>query len=393
LPNKAISYHWHYPTEVYLQPGGLNQLKFLLGQISAQAPLLVIDEFLLNDNKLLTCLDTLKPYRYRIFSAFAGNPTSDHIEQGCNEFNQGHCDAVVTIGGGSAIDVGKTIALVAKQHKPVWDFIDEGDNYLRADATIIAPIIAIPTTAGTGSEVGRAALITHPETKAKKIIFHPKMMPSIALLDPELTVSLPASLTAATGMDALAHNLEAYCVDAFHPQADGIALEGLRLIKDNLVTAFTDGHNLSARSNMMVASLMGATAFQKGLGAVHSLSHPIGGTYNAHHGLLNAIFLPYVLNYNKSHIEAKMQTLAQYLNLGSHNFDAVLNWIIELNVTLQLPNNLSGIVTDLSQADLIAANAFADPSTTGNPRKMTTEDCKTLFTAAFNGDLNQAAMI
>jgi len=385
---KTLTSNWHFPTEVLFEVGGVSRLPQYLLDCALRRPLFVLDPFLLSQPVVQSLLTTLqsKQVEVALFSEFSSNPNSDQVEQGRAVYTEHQADAVVAMGGGSAIDVAKVIALVAEQRHPVWDFVDEGDNYLRADASKIRPIIAIPTTAGTGSEVGRAALMTQSQTHEKKIIFHPKMLPSRVICDPELTKTVPPALTAATGMDALAHNLEALCAPSYHPMADGIAMEGLRLIHDYLPRAFEHGDDIEARSHLLTASLMGATAFQSGLGAVHALSHPVGGLFDAHHGLLNAIFMPYVLYFNRPQVEQKMVRLARYLDLSAPSFDAVLNWIKDLNRQLALPSTLFEIGIDQQQTDLIAERAMLDPSVASNPRVLTKMDCANLFQAAVHGE-------
>ncbi len=386
---------WHYPTHVYFAVDALAQLSQHLGALGGQRPLLVVDAFLVGTpliQKMLVAL-AAADITVSVFSDFTSNPTTEQVAQGVAAYKAHAADVVIGLGGGSALDLAKMIALMCGQTGNVLDFIDEGDNYLGANADVIAPIIAIPTTAGTGSEVGRAAVVTDADTHAKKLIFHPKMLPEIVICDPLLSQTLPPVLTAATGMDALAHNLEALCAPGFHPQADGIALEGLRLIHTYLLPAVTNGDDLSARSYMMAAALMGAAAFQKGLGAVHALSHPIGGLYDLHHGTLNAIFMPYVLVFNRPYIEDKMIRLARYLDLATYDFNAVLDWVIALNQALELPATLQEVGVDLSQADAIVAGALADPSGLTNPRPVSAAAYHALLTAAVNGDMTVLASL
>ena len=285
------------------------------------------------------------------------------------------------------MDTGKAIAFMAKQERPIWDFEDIGDWWTRANADSIFPIIALPTTAGTGSETGRASVFTNEQTQEKKIIFHPKMLPSIVILDPNLTIPLPANLTAFTGMDALAHCLEAYLSNIFHPYSQGIALEGIRLVKNNLVHAFNNGSNLEARSHMLASSSMGSIAFQKGLGAIHSLSHPVGAIYNTHHGLTNAVFMPYVLQYNKKGIEEKIIDISRYINLKSATFNNFMDWILELRSNLNIPHTLSEIIDDDKNLEKMSLMAFNDPSTSTNPIPVNAEDFLKMYINAFKGDL------
>ena len=322
-----------------------------------------------------------------IFSNFLGNPVGENVEEGVDEFKKNNCDGVIAIGGGSALDGGKAIAFMSGQTRPIWDFEDIGDYWKRADEKKIAPIIAVPTTAGTGSETGRASAIINKGLGVKKIIFHPKFLPSIVILDPVLTVDLPPRLTAATGMDALAHNLEAFCAPGFHPMADGIAIEGMKLIKQSLLIVFKNGKDLKARADLLAAASMGSTAFQKGLGAIHSLSHPVNAQFNVHHGLSNAIFMPYVLTFNKSLIESRIVSICDYLNLEK-NFDSFLNWILDLRKELNIPHKLSDVV-ESSKIDLdkLSKMALEDPSTPTNPKKMTINDMKILYEHSISGKL------
>ena len=329
-----------------------------------------------------------KSLSINIFSNVKGNPVGSNVSEGVEAYKKGNHDGVIAFGGGSGLDVGKAVAFMSVQSRPIWDFEDIGDYWTRANSDGIAPIIAVPTTAGTGSETGRASAIVNEQTGVKKIIFHPKILPSIVILDPVLTVGLPSKLTAATGMDALAHNLEAFCAPGFHPMADGIALEGMNLIKKWLIIAVKDGKNLEARSNMLVAASMGSTAFQKGLGAIHSLSHPVNSLFNVHHGLSNAIFMPYVLTYNKKEIEHKIIKLSKHLELKEKTFDCFLNWILELRIELKIPHKLSEVAKittgDLSKLSLMA---LEDPSTSGNPKKLQLKDMKIMYEHSLNGEL------
>ena len=327
-----------------------------------------------------------------VFSAVQPNPSGDDVVAGVAAYRAHAADGVVLIGGGSALDVGKAVALMVGNAGSVFDYEDVGDNWTRVDPSKIPPKIAVPTTAGTGSEVGRASVIVDPEHN-KKIIFHPKMQPELVIADPELTLGLPPGLTAATGMDALAHCFEAFCAPGYHPMADGIALEGMRLIQANLVRATTHGDDVVARTHMLMASSMGATAFQKGLGLVHALSHPLGGATNLHHGTANAIFLPYVMVFNRAAITAKMDLLARWLALPvtTDGFDAVLAWMLELRETLGLPHTLAEVPGfDAAMAERLAPLAVEDPSMGGNPIPASAEQCERVFLAALAGDLSAA---
>ena len=303
-----MKFNWNYPTTVWVGENRINELSDACKNLNLTKPLFVTDKDLINLPFIKNIVSkNLKKFdNLTIFSNFTGNPTGENVDEGVEEFKKNNCDGVIAIGGGSALDVGKAIAFMSGQNRPIWDFEDIDDYWKRANENKISPIIAIPTTAGTGSETGRASAIINKKTGVKKIIFHPKILPSIVILDPSLTIELSPRLTAATGMDALAHNLEALCAPNFHPMAEGIALEGMKLIKNSLLKAFKDGKNIEARQNLLAASSMGSTAFQKGLGAIHSLSHPVNAQFNVHHGLSNAIFMPYVLTFNKSSIENKI---------------------------------------------------------------------------------------
>ena len=381
--------NWNYPTTVWVGENRINDLREACKNLNITKPLLVTDKDLINLPFIKNIIsENLKKFiNFSIFSNFTGNPVGENVDEGVSEFKKNSCDGVIAIGGGSALDVGKAIAFMSGQTRPIWDFEDIGDYWKRANEENISPIIAIPTTAGTGSETGRASAIINKKSGIKKIIFHPKILPSIVILDPSLTIDLSPRLTAATGMDALAHNLEAFCAPNFHPMAEGIALEGMKLIKSSLLVAFKDGKNLEARQNLLAASSMGSTAFQKGLGAIHSLSHPINAQFNIHHGLSNAIFMPYVLTFNKSSIENKIVSICDYLELEK-SFNSFLQWILDLRKKLNIPNKLSDII-DCSKLNLdeLSLMAFEDPSTSGNPRKIDKEDLKLMYKHSISGEL------
>jgi alcohol dehydrogenase class IV len=323
-----------------------------------------------------------------VFSDVQPNPVEANVTAGVNAFRAGTHDGVIAFGGGSALDTAKAIALMVGQSRPIWDFEDREDWYTRVNVAGMAPVVAVPTTAGTGSEVGRCSVLTDLRDHTKKLIFHPRLLPAIVIEDPELTVGLPPSITAAVGMDALSHNLEAYCAPGYHPMADGIALEGMRLIKEWLPVAVRDGSNLEARASMLIASTMGATAFQKGLGAMHSLSHPCGANLNTHHGLTNGVVMPYVLVFNRPAIEGKMQRLAGYLGLKNASFEAVLGWILDLRSTIGIPHALAELGVKDEHVEPFAKMAMADPSTPSNPRPVTEADFRKLYSDAIAGRLN-----
>tara|TARA_B000000437_G_scaffold62014_1_gene44624 strand:+ start:276 stop:1436 length:1161 start_codon:yes stop_codon:yes gene_type:complete len=384
-----MKFNWNYPTTVWVGQDRVRDLVEACINLNIKKPLFVTDKDLINLPFIIQIISEIKVKfkELSIFSNFSGNPIGENVDEGVNEFKINNCDGVIAIGGGSAIDVGKAIAFMSGQNRPIWDFEDIGDYWKRADAKKISPIIAIPTTAGTGSETGRASAIINKKTGIKKIIFHPKILPSIVILDPNLTVDLSPRLTAATGMDALAHNLEAFCATNFHPMAEGIALEGMKLIKKSLVVAFKDGKNIEARQNLLAASSMGSTAFQRGLGAIHSLSHPVNAQFNIHHGLSNAIFMPYVLTFNKTSIEKKIISICDYLDLDK-KFDSFLAWILQLRKELEIPHKLSDIM-DCSKINIeeLSLMAFEDPSTDGNPKKINREDLKLMYEYSISGDL------
>ncbi len=382
--------NWNYPTNMWVGENRIKDLSLACTILNIKNPLLVTDKGLVKNKIISNSLKILKDENIsvEIFSNVIGNPTGANVEEGVNFFNKKNCDGVIALGGGSGLDVGKAIAFMSGQTLPIWDFEDIGDNWKKANSKKIAPIIAIPTTAGTGSETGRASVILNEETGVKKIIFHPKFLPSIVILDPILTIELPPKITAATGMDALAHNLEAYCSPAYHPMADGIALEGMKLIDQWLLKAFKDGSNVEARMNMLTAASMGSTAFQKGLGAIHSLSHPVNAVNNIHHGLSNAIFMPYVLTFNKDAIENKILKICKYLELPDPSFDGFINWVLDLRKKLNLPHKLSEVIKEEDfDIEKLSKMALEDPSTLTNPKKMSVDDMKILYEHSISGKL------
>ena len=372
---------------------GQNRIKDLgnaCKNLNIKKPLLVTDQGLARSEIILSALNDLNDegISVQLYSNVVGNPTGTNVNEGVDHYKKNNCDGVIAFGGGSGLDVGKAIAFMSGQNLPLWDFEDVGDNWTRANSAKIAPIIAVPTTAGTGSETGRASVILNEESGVKKIIFHPKFLPSIVILDPCLTVGLPSKITAATGMDALAHNLEAFCAPGFHPMADGIALEGMRLINKWLLIAVNDGKNLDARMNMLTAASMGSTAFQKGLGAIHSLSHPVNALNNVHHGLSNAIFMPYVLSFNKDVIEEKIIKICEYLELKEISFNGFIDWTLKLRKDLDIPHKLSEVIEEKDfDINRLSKMALEDPSTGGNPKKLTVEDMKIMYEHSMSGNL------
>ena len=381
-----MSMNWNYPTNMWFGEKRINEIHKACEILNVKNPLIVTDPGILKTNIIEKINKSLNS-KANIFSELQSNPTGKNVEQGVLYFNANSHDGVIAVGGGSGMDVGKGIAFMAEQERPLWDFEDIGDYWTRAKSEVIKPIIAVPTTAGTGSETGRAGVYTNEETHEKKIIFHPKMLPSIVILDPELTIPLPKSLTAFTGMDALAHCLEAYSSNFFHPLSQGIALEGIFMIKKYLIKAYKDGSDLEARGNMLATSSMGSIAFQKGLGAIHSLSHPVGAIYNTHHGLTNAVFMPYVFKKNRQAIEEKIISLSRYLNLEDKTFDGFMNWILDLRKQLSIPHTLKELIDDDSKFNEMSKMAKNDPSTGGNPIAFEVSDFYNLYQDSFKGIL------
>ena len=382
--------NWNYPTTMWVGENRIEDIDLACKTLHIKKPLFVTDCGLANSQIVKKTLEKLhkENINTEIFSNIKGNPTGTNVSEGVAYYKKKNCDGVIAFGGGSALDVGKAVAFMSGQSLTIWDFEDVGDNWTKANSDKIAPIIAVPTTAGTGSETGRASVILNEKTGVKNIIFHPKFLPSIVILDPLLTIELPSEITAATGMDALAHNLEAYCAPGFHPMADGIALEGMKLVKDWLLEAVNNGSNIEARMNMLTAASMGSTAFQKGLGAIHSLSHPVNALNNIHHGLSNAIFMPYVLTYNKEVIEDKIIKISEYLEINEKSFDGFLNWILDLRKKLNLPHKLSEVIKyEDFELDRLSKMALNDPSTAGNPKKLTEKDMKILYQHSMSGEL------
>ncbi len=385
--------NWNYPTLIRFGAGRISELPAACKQLGMVNPLLVTDPGLATlpmvQHAVAHCRNA--GMGCNLFFDVQANPVEANVIAGVEAYRRGLHDGVIAFGGGSALDAGKAIALMVGQTRSLWDFEDREDWYTRVNVAGMAPVVAVPTTSGTGSEVGRASVITDTLNHTKKIIFHPRMLPGIVIADPELTVGLPAHITAAVGMDALSHNLEAYCSPGYHPMADGIALEGMRLIKDWLPIACSDGRNIEARSHMMVASSMGATAFQKGLGAMHSLSHPCSANLGTHHGLTNAVVMPYVLAWNRSAIDEKMSRLALWLRLRDASFDGVMEWVLALRKQIGIPETLADLGMREDQANAFAPQAFDDPSTGGNPLPMTPGGFERLYLNSIQGRLTASA--
>ena len=387
--SESSTNNWHYPTAMRFGCGRTAQIADTCREFGIVSPLLVTDPGLISmpmvEQILNQCQQQLE--NCTIFSDLQPNPVEANVAAGVAAFKANGHDGVIALGGGSALDVAKAIALMVGQTRPIWDFEDREDWYTRANSAAIVPVIAVPTTSGTGSEVGRASVITDGADQTKKIIFHPKMLPVCVILDPEVTVGLPSALTAGVGMDALSHNLEAYCSPVFHPLAQGIALEGMRLVRDWLEPACQNGDNIEARSQMQVASSMGATAFQKGLGAMHSLSHPCGSVLGTHHGTTNAVVMPYVLEYNCQSIEDRLAALARYLDLPNPSADAVISWVLELRKRIGIPHTLADLGVDATHINQFSAMALIDPSTATNPVTMTQTGFEELYDTSISGSI------
>jgi len=377
--------NWNYPTTIWAGPGRIAELAKACSSAGITRPLVVTDEGLIGAPMIENALAALKGAA--LFGGVRGNPASSHVEAGLRAYHAGDHDGVVAFGGGSALDAGKVVAFMSGQTRPLWDFEDIGDWWTRADPAGIAPVVAVPTTAGTGSEVGRAGVILNEETHQKKIIFHPQMMPRIVISDPELTVGLPRAVTAATGIDAFVHCFEAFCAPGFHPLADGVALEGMRLIHRYLPRAYADGTDIEARAQMLAAASMGATAFQKGLGGVHAIAHPVGSWFNTHHGLTNAVILPYVMTFNRSAIEDKTEVIARLLNLPASGFDGFFDWVLKMRRDLGIPHSLADIGVSTDKAAIIGREAAIDPSAGGNPIPVDAAQLERIFRAAVQGRL------
>jgi alcohol dehydrogenase class IV len=383
-----LSGNWSYPTSVRFGAGRIAEIGKVCKASGMTRPLLVTDPGLAGLPMIPAALSELEAAGVpgAVFSDVKGNPVSANVDAGLDAYRSGGHDGIIAWGGGSAMDCAKAIALMAGQTRPIWDFEDIGSNWKRADEAGIAPIVAVPTTSGTGSEVGRAGVITDERTHTKKIIFHPKLMPAVVICDPELVQGLPANITAWTGMDALAHCLEAYCAPFYHPMGEGIAVEGMRLVKEWLPTAVKDGSNLEARAHMMSAAAMGAVAFQKGLGAIHSLSHPVGAVFDTHHGLTNAVFMPYVLAFNRDAIDEKLARLARWLGIGD-SFDDVQNWVLDLRKEFDIPHTAQELGVDGSRLDELSKMAAEDPTAGGNPVFVGEAEMRQMYDAAMAGTL------
>lgn len=381
--------NWNYPTQILVGAGRISELAEKCRGLGMTSPLLITDQGLAALPMVDTVLDTLKQdgLNTGLFTGIQANPTGENVKDGVVHYHKNNHDGVIAFGGGSALDAAKAIALMAGQDGTVFDFEDVGDNWTRVNIDAMAPVVAVPTTAGTGSEVGRASVIIDQAKHVKKIIFHPNMLPAQVILDPELTVGLPPEITAATGMDALSHNLEALCSPFYHPMGEGIAVEGIRLIQAYLPRAVADGNDIEARTQMLVSSSMGATAFQKGLGGMHALAHPLGALYDAHHGMLNAILMPYVIKANRTEIEQRLDRLGRYMGLSERGFDGFLNWVLQLREQVGIPHALREIGIDTDQAETVGLMAVEDPAAGGNPISFSAGEYQQIFQDAVKGNL------
>ena len=374
--------NWSYPTAIKFGAGRIKELPQACAQAGLKRPLLVTDKGLANLPITRATLDIMEDAGLGrgLFAEVDPNPNETNLDAGVAAYKAGGHDGVIAFGGGSGLDLAKMVAFMAGQTRPVWDFEDVGDWWTRADADAIVPIVAVPTTAGTGSEVGRASVITNSKTHVKKIIFHPKVMPSVVICDPELTVGMPKAITAGTGLDAFAHCVEAFSSPHYHPMGQGIALEGMRLVKENLPRAYADGTDLEARAHMMSAALMGATAFQKGLGAIHALSHPVGAHFHTHHGTTNAVIMPAVLEFNAPAIRDRFDAAAAYLGIPG-GFDGFRAFVQDFNDSFAIPRKLTDLGVEATRIDELVPEALSDPSCGGNPIPLTEDNLRALYQA------------
>lgn len=385
----TLSANWNYPTQLAVGAGRISELADQCKSLGMTSPLLITDPGLASLPMVDRIVSNLKEAGLKcgLFADIKTNPTGENVDAGVIHYRENNHDGVIGFGGGSALDAAKAVALMVGQDAPIWDFEDVGDNWTHVNVAGMAPVVAVPTTAGTGSEVGRASVITDQASHLKKIIFHPNMLPAKVILDPELTVGLPAQMTAATGMDALSHNLEALCSPFYHPMGEGIAVEGIRLVQEYLPRAVADGTDIEARTQMLVCSSMGATAFQKGLGGMHALAHPLGALFDAHHGTLNAILMPYILKANQGKIEQRLDRLTRYMGLSENGFDSFQNWVLDLREQLGIPHTLEDIGIDEALAEQVGMMAVADPSAGGNPISFSAAQYQKIFLDAVAGNL------
>ena len=372
--------NWSYPTQIKFGAGRIREIADACNQANIKRPLLITDKGLSNLPITSRTLQLMNEAGLgdALFSNVDPNPNEKNLNSGINAFKEGNHDGVIAFGGGSGLDLGKLVAFMVGQDRSVWDFEDVSDWWTRANPNTIFPIVAIPTTAGTGSEVGRASVLTNSDTLEKKIIFHPQILPKVVICDPELTIEMPKSITAGTGLDAFAHCVEAFSSPHYHPMSQGIAVEGMRLVIENLGKVYSDGSDIEARANMMSAALMGATAFQKGLGAIHALSHPIGAVHHTHHGTTNAVCMPAVLRLNESKIRDRFESVTGYLGI-QNGFSGFKVFVDEFNASLNIPLRLSDLGVENPDLGKLVKGALSDPSCGGNPVKLTSENLKALF--------------
>lgn len=387
MSTNPLKGNWNYPTSIRFGAGRIAELGDACKAAGMKQPLLVTDPGLAKLPMIAQSLQICRDagLKVALYSDVKPNPVAKNVNDGLKVFRDGGHDGIIAFGGGSAIDTAKAIALMAGQTRPIWDFEDIGDYWTRASEAGIAPSVAVPTTAGTGSETGRASVITDEETHTKKIIFHPKMMPRVVVADPELTVGLPPHVTAATGMDAFIHCLEAYCAPFYHPYAEGIAVEGMRLVHQYLPRAVANGSDIEARAHMLAASQMGSTAFQKGLGAIHALSHPVSSVLDSHHGLTNAVIMPYTLRFNRSAIEERIVRLGRWLGLAKPGFEGFMDWILALRAEIKIPETLAALGVTPGHLDRFAEMAAVDPCAGGNPVPVGVPEMKAMYQAALGG--------
>ncbi|MEQ9489847.1 MAG: iron-containing alcohol dehydrogenase [Alphaproteobacteria bacterium] len=383
----TITGNWGFPTSMRFGPGRISELPAVCRELGISRPILITDEGLRDLPMVRDAVAALNDAGLpcALFTDVRGNPVNANVDAGIVAYREHDSDGVIAFGGGSGMDVAKAVALMLGQDRPIWDFEDVGDNWKRVNAKVIPPIVAVPTTSGTGSEVGRASVITNEETHVKKIIFHPKMLPSIVISDPELTVGLPPSITAGTGMDAFIHCFEAFCAPGYHPMADGIALEGMRRISIALPRAYDDGKDIEARADMLAAASMGATAFQKGLGGIHALSHSIGVMYNTHHGRTNAVVMPYIMRRNEQAIGDHMELLGRVLGLPNPSFPGVLDWVLDFRTRVGIEHSAADLGVPGDQADLMGTMAEVDPPAASNPIALSAADYTAVFRKALEG--------
>ena len=378
---------WHYPTSIRAGAGRAAELADACRVTGIKRPLLITDRFLGSTDMIRSAVEDCRQQlgHCGLFDRVKGNPTGTNVADGLEAYKAGDHDGVIAFGGGSALDAAKAVALMSGQTRPLWDFEDIGQNHLRANPLGIAPVIALPTTAGTGSEVGRASVITDEQARVKRTILHIRMMPRIAILDANLTLDLPTHLTAATGADALTHCMESWCSLAWHPMAEAVSVKGMQMIKAYLPRVVADGQDLEARQQMLVASSLGAAAFQRGLGGVHAIAQSLGALYDQHHGLLNAILLPYVLEANRSALLPQMDDLAVYLRLPTPGFSGVMDWVLSLREQIGIPHTLADIGIHDQDAELVGQMAFADGCSHTNPIRHSAEAYAGVFRRAVRG--------